>query len=240
MAQARPIPCQHAIRTQCSGGQAASIVALHLAQGFAQVRLRHQAARKVSADDQVINLFNQLFHAGIEIVQIGNHRNAGGTGPASSLKRCGRIVTINVQQARIHNPLALQVARLQRNPPIAPAQHGAFAHAVHQNQRLRAGASRSGNDLRLDPRARKFLAMQQGRVVLAELSHVARPHAPVLASHYGRRHLAAGQHRCGTVFNLGTTFRKCRERDERVGGVQSNADQLHLRRFSHIFTINGR
>jgi hypothetical protein len=55
----------------------------------------------------------------------------------------------------------------------------------------------------------------------------------MLAGHYGGSGLAAEEHVCGANFNFGTVSGKAGERNDGVGGVQADADEVDGEKGSH-------
>src|SRR5260370_33776680 len=88
--------------------------------------------------------------------------------------------------------------------------------------------------MRLDTEARKFRAVNRCGAVVANLADVARAQSPALASHHGGGDLAARQDLRGTEFHLGPARRIMSNGDQRVGGVESHADNGNLGRFGHL------
>ena len=122
---------------------------------------------------------------------------------------------------------------------ILPPKHRPLAAAVDQDQRLQAPGSGDGGDPRLHSSPGEGLVVQPGGIVVTQLADVACAHPPLLAGDHGRRDLAAGQHAGIAVLHLGTGSGIGVERDQRVGRVQSDADQIHFWQFLHHFTVNG-
>jgi hypothetical protein len=147
-------------------------------------------------------------------------------------------VSVYVERASVDDPFALQIFGLQAEPFIASAQNGPFAIAVDEDQGLRAGSVVNDNKLRLDSFAGKGTAVKCGCVIVAQLAYVTGLQAPVLAGDHSGGNLSAGKHVGGVVLHLRAAFRIVRERDQSVRSIQPDADQVHLRRFRHIVTVN--
>ncbi len=60
----------------------------------------------------------------------------------------------------------------------------------------------------------------------------------MLAGDYGGGYLSAGERADGGVFGLGAAGGVGGERDDRVGGVEANTDEVNLRGFRHLSTVN--
>ncbi len=128
------IPRQHSIRPQRRSRQTASVATLQLAQCILQISLSHQPARKVSADDEVVDILEQLLHARIDLIQIGDNRYPGLTSPGRRHGRRGRIIAIDKQSTRIHDPVALKIVRLQNKPFIPAAKHRPLSCTIDEDQ----------------------------------------------------------------------------------------------------------
>src|SRR5258708_16880080 len=88
----------------------------------------------------------QLLDAGIEFIEIGDHRYAGLARPTSRKSGCGGVVAVDVEDPRIRDPLAMEIAGLQYKALISPAENGTFSLSVDEDERLRAGSSGNGNE----------------------------------------------------------------------------------------------
>jgi hypothetical protein len=152
-----------------------------------------ELAGNVSAGDQVIHVFQELFHAGIKFIQISDHRNLGGTRPGRGLGRCGCVVAIQMKSAGVDDPIALEFFGTQSQAAVAPPKNGAFARSINKNERLLAGATGRGDEMRLDAEAGEFRAMEAGSAIFADLADVARAESPLLARYDRRSDLATGQ-----------------------------------------------
>ena len=60
----------------------------------------------------------------------------------------------------------------------------------------------------------------------------------MLAGYDGGGDLSAGESADGGVFRFGATRGVGGERDDRVGGVEANADEVNLRGFCHLLNVN--
>ena len=75
--------------------------------------------------------------------------------------------------------------------------------------------------------------MEGGGEIVAELADIAGAEAPVLAGDDGGGDLSAGKSADGGVLGLGAARGVGGERDDRVGGVETDADEVNLRRIRH-------
>ena len=108
------------------------------AEGLFEIPFAGEARGKVAADDEVVDVVDQVFDAGIELVEIGDHGDAGGAGPACGHGCCGGFKAIDVQGARIHDPGAIKVGGLEQQALVAAAEDSAFPSVVDKDERLRA------------------------------------------------------------------------------------------------------
>ncbi len=105
--------------------------------------------------------------------------------------------------------------------------------------RLKAGCAGDSDDLCVDARVGEGVAMKAGSVVFAELADVAGAEAPGLAGDDGGGGLAAGQKRPGGILDLGAALGEGGKRDEGVGGVEPDADEINLWGWGHGVIVKG-
>ena len=96
-----------------------------------------------------------------------------------------------------------------------------------------AGASRGGDEMGLDAQAIEFGAVNGGGAVVADLAHIAGAQAPLLAGGDRGCDLAAGQDVGGAKFDFRSQRGIVRKTNQRVGGVQSDTDQVNFGRWIH-------
>jgi len=227
------VPCEDAIGPQGCGGETAAIALLHLTQRLLKVGLRHEAAGEVPADDEVVDVFEELVYAWVQLVEIGDDGDAGGAGPAGGHGCDGGIVSIDVEGSCVDDPFAVEAGGLKIEPLVAPPEDGALAFAVDEDEGLAAGAVWNGDDLGLDAGAGELFAMKRCGVVVAEAAYVSRLQAPLLAGDDGACDLAAGEDVRGAELNLGAGEGIAGEGDYCVRGIEPDADQVDLRQFRH-------
>jgi hypothetical protein len=71
------VPGENAVLAEGRRGEHGAEAMMHLAKSGFEVRLLHEAAGKVAADNRVVDLFEQRFDAGIKLIEIGDYGNAG-------------------------------------------------------------------------------------------------------------------------------------------------------------------
>jgi len=172
--------------------------------------------------------------ARIQFIEVGDDGNARGARPGGGLGCCSGVVPIDVKSAGVEDPIALEFFRAQRQALVALPEDGALAGFIDEDERLLAGAGRSGEEMRLDADASKLRAMQRGRGVIADLADVARAESPLLAGHDGGGDLAAGQNCCGANFDFGAARGKVRDGNQGVNGIEADADEIDLRWVHHF------
>src|SRR5205085_5645899 len=101
-----------------------------------------------------------------------------------------RIVTIHVQRAGIHDPLAVEFFRMQTEPLVTPPKDGSFTLTIHQNHSLLAGAAGNRNDLCLDAGMCELVAMKLPSAIVSEFANIASAQSPALAGHHRARYLS--------------------------------------------------
>src|SRR5579885_762070 len=191
------VPCDNSVRPEGRRRKAAFIAALYASQSFFEIDFAGEAAGEITAYDGVVNIFKQLFYSGIEFIEISDYRDACAARPAGRERGCSGVMAVDEKRARMDHPFAIEVARLQHEPLVFAAEHGALACAINQNQRLRACAAGDCDELRFNSGFGKGLAVKIGCAVVAKLADVACLQAPTGAGHGSSGHLAAGEHGSG-------------------------------------------
>ncbi len=234
------VPGEDAVVAEGRGGEAAAVAAVHLAEGFFEVGLAHEAGGEVAADDEVVDVGEEVFDVGVELVEVGDDGDSGGAGPGGGEGGGGGVVAVDVEGAGVDDPVAVEIGGVEGEAFVAAAEDGALAFGVDEDEGLGAGSAGDGDDAGFDAGVGEGFAMEGGGEVVAEFADVAGAQAPVLAGDDGGRDLSAGEGADGGVFGLGAAGGVGGERDNGVGGVQSDADKVNLRRFRHGFTVNER
>lgn len=224
----RAVPGENALVSKSGGGKPASKALENKGERLAEVVLVGEPARDVAADDEIVNPGQQGIDAGVELVEIGDYGNVRRASPGSGSNGCRGVVTIHEKSARGRDPLRAKFLGLEREARISPPENGAFAGRVNKDEGLLAGAG-CGEELRFHTEAREFGAVDPGRFVIAEFSDVPRAKAPGLAGDHRRGDLASRQHRGGFKGDLRAAFGMVRKRDERIGSVQADANDVHVR-----------
>ena len=88
--------------------------------------------------------------------------------------------------------------------------------------------------MRLDAEPGKFRAVHRGSAVVAQFTDVTGAQSPLLASNHGGGDLAAGQDIRGSKFDLGPARGIVCNGNQRVGSIESDADDVNLGGFSHF------
>ena len=158
-----------------------------------EIGLASEASGEVAADDEVVDVFDEVFDAGIDFVEVGDDGDACGAGPACGEGGGGGFVAIDVKGAGVDDPVAIEIGGLEEEALVAAAEDGALAAAINEDEGLRAGGIRDGDEAGVDAGADECAAMQRGGIVVAELADIAGGQAPCLAGDDGCGDLAAGQ-----------------------------------------------
>ena len=153
----------------------------------------HQPAGEILTDDQIIDIRNQLFDAGIRVIEVGDDGNARLARPGSGLRGSGCVVAVDMQNASIDDPFAAKIGGPKNHLVVALANDSALAGSIDEDDVVQAGSAGDRNDLRFDADAAESILVQARRVVVAELANVACAQAPCLAGQGrdGGGHLAA-------------------------------------------------
>ena len=196
------VPGEDAAFAERGGGEFCAVAEMHVAEGELKVGLGHEAARKVAADDGVIDEGEELFNAGVELIEIGDDGDAGFPGPAGGEDGGSGIVAIDVEGAGGDDPFATKVVGLEDEAVIAVAEDGALSIGIDEDEGLGAGAAGNGDELGFDAGSREGLVMEAGGIVVAEFANVAGLEAPVLAGDDGGGDLAAGEDGAVAILSL--------------------------------------
>ena len=234
------VPGQDAVVTKGCGGEAASVATVHLAEGFFEIGLAHEAGWKIAADDEVVDVGEEVFDVGVKLVEVGDDGDSGGLGPGGGCNGGLGVEAVDMESAGVDDPFTVELGRVEGEAFVAATEDGALAFGVDEDEGLGACSAGDGDDAGLDTGVREGFAMEGGGEVVAKFADVAGVHSPVLASNDGGRDLSAGEGADGGVFGLGAADGVVRERDNGVCCVQSDADKVNLRRFRHSFTVNER
>ena len=222
----RAVVGEDAFGAERRGGEARAIAAADCRKRFAQIGFVGDAAGNVAAGDEVIDQREESVDAGVEFVEIGNDGNACGACPGGGDGCGGSVVAIEVEGAGFEDPLAAEVAGLKGETVVALPEYGALAGIVDEDEGLLTGAARRGEEMRFYAEAGEFGAVQGGGGIVANFSDVAGAQSPGLASDHGGGDLAAGENVGGAEFDLGAGSGVGVNGNERVGGVQTDADDV--------------
>jgi hypothetical protein len=187
-----------------------------------------EASGKVAADDEVVDVSEEIVDVGVEFIEVGDDRNVGGASPGGGEDGGFGIVAVDMEGAGVDDPLALQVGGMEGDAFVAAAEDGALASGVDEDEGLGADSAGNCNDASVDTSVREGFAVEGGGEVVAEFTDVASAKAPMLAGYDSGCDLSAGEGADGGVFGLGAADGVAGERDDRVGGVETHADEVNL------------
>ena len=230
---------EDAVGAEGGGGEAAVVAAVHLLKCAFEVGLLHETGGEVAGDDGVVDVGEELFDAGVELVEVGDDGDIGLAGPASGLGGGGGVVAVDVEGAGVDDPLALEVGGLEDEAGfgVAADEDGALAFGVDEDEGLGAGCSGDGDDTGFDAGVGEGLAMKGGGEIVAELADVAGLESPELAGDDSGGDLSAGENRGGGVLDLGAADGVFGEGNDGVGGVEAYAYEVDLGRGLHVFMV---
>lgn len=214
--------------TESCRSQAAAETLPDFGQRLAQVGFAGQASRNVAAGNQEVDFLQKRFNPRVQVIQIGDHGDAGFARPVCGGDCRSRIVTVDVEGAGVDDPFALEFFRLQGQSVVTLPENRALARIVDEDDCLLAGASRGGDEMGLDTQSIELSTMNGSGAVAADLAHVARAHPPLLAGGNRGCDLSAREDVGGTKFYFGSQGGIVRKTDQHVGSIQSDADQIKL------------
>ena len=125
------VPGEDAVLAEGCGGEPAAEAALHAMECGLEVLVGHEAAGEVARDDEVVDVVDQLFDAGVELVEVGDDGDAGLAGPAAA-----RVAAAVSRPSRCRAraeviQLRRQFFGLQDHGLVALAEDGALAFVDH-------------------------------------------------------------------------------------------------------------
>ena len=88
--------------------------------------------------------------------------------------------------------------------------------------------------MRFHAEAREFGAVQGGGEIVADFADVAGAQSPGLAGDHGGGDLASGEDASGAEFHLGPSGGELVNGNERVGGVEADADDVDFGSGAHL------
>jgi hypothetical protein len=194
----------------------------------AQVLVARQASRNITAGDEVIDFLQQCFYTRVEVVEVGDYRDAGIAGPSCRDRGGGCIVAIHVERSGVDDPFAVEFFRPQGQSIVALPQDGTLSSVVDQDNCLLAGASRGGDEMGLDAETIKLGAVNGAGCVVTNLTHIASPQTPLLTGGDGGCDLSAREEIGGAKFDFGSVRGMVRKTNQHVGSIQSDTDQVNL------------
>jgi hypothetical protein len=135
-------------------------------------------------------------------------------------------VAVEVECPCVEDPVTAEVACVESEAVVALPEDGALAGVVDEDERLLAGASWCGEEMRLDAVVGELGAVQGSGEVVADFADIAGAQSPGLAGDHGGGDLAAGKDVSGAEFDFGTGGGVVVNGNERVGGVEADADDV--------------
>jgi hypothetical protein len=227
------VPGEDALGAEGGGGETAAVAALHELEGAFEAGLVHQARGEVAADDEIVDVFEEVVDAGVGLVEIGDDGDGGGAGPAGGLDGGGGVVAVDMEGAGVDDPVALEVVGLEGEAVVAAAEDGALALGIDEDEGLGAGAAGDGGDAGFDTGVGEGLVVECGGDIVAQLADIAGAEAPVLAGDDGGGDLSAGEEGEVAVLGLGAAGGIGGEGNYGVGGVEADADEIDLGKLRH-------
>ena len=222
----RAVVGQDAFGAEGGGGQAGVVFCADGGEGLAEVGFAGDAAGDVAAGDQVIDEREKGIDAGVEIVEIGDYGDGGLACPGGGGGGGCGVMAIEVEGAGLADPILIEVGGLEGEAVVALPEDGALAGVVDQDEGLLAGAAGSGEEMGFDAEIGEFGAVQGGGEVVADFADVAGAESPGLAGDHGGGGLSAGENAGGAEFDLGAGCGIVVQRDEGVGSVEADADDV--------------
>lgn len=222
----RAVPGENAVSAERGAGEAAAETFVHGGKRAVQIVGCGELAGNVAAGDEVVHVGEKRFDAGIKFVEVGDDGNAGGARPrGGSGSGCG-VVAVEMKRAGVDDPIAVKFFGAERKAMVAAPEDGALAGVINEDEGLLAGAVGRGEEMRFDAEAGKFGGVERGGAVSANFADVTRAESPLPAGDDGGGGLAAGENGGGANFDFRAARGIVRDGNERVGGVEADADEV--------------
>ena len=233
------VPGEDALLAEGGGGEGATEAALDELEGLFEIALAGEHEGKVAAGDEVVNVGDEVFYAGVELVEVGDGGDACLARPTGGEGGGGGLKAVDVDGAGVDDPGAVEVFRAELEAVVAEVEDGALAACVDEDDGLRAGGVGHGDEAGIDAGAGELAAVERGGLVVAELADVARAEAPGLAGDDGAGGLAAGEDAGVVELDLGAAGGIGGEMNQRVRGVEAHTDKVNQRRLGHGGIVAG-
>ena len=160
---------EDAFLTKSGCSEPAVVAALHLAKSLLEIGFGCEARRKVAADDEVVDVADEVFDVGIELVEVRDDGNAGFAGPSGGEDGGLSVVAIDVESSRIGDPFTIEIsgAESEAAVKIAADEDSTFALGIDEDEGLWAGPSGDGDNASFDTGVGKGFAVERGGEIVA-------------------------------------------------------------------------
>ncbi len=141
---------EDALFAEGGGGESAVVAALHFSERLFEAGLGGEAGGKVAGDDEVVDVGEEGFDVGVELVEVGDDGDAGFAGPGGGEDGGFGVVAVDVEGAGVDDPFAVEVGGVEGETFVAADEDGAFALGVDEDDGLSAGGAGDGDDAGFD------------------------------------------------------------------------------------------
>jgi hypothetical protein len=209
------------------------IAAVALVQPLQRLLLVHgpgELIRQPLRSDQTIDLRQQFIDSRISRVEVNRHRHAGFVRPSRSLHRGFGVKTVNVQNARSRDHLALQLFGGDARAVVVVPEDGSFARKLLDDDHgaLGLGAHRDHHAAAIDALFLHRFDQHPAFVVVADLADVACAQSQTPRPDHRRRDLPAGHLPVIGQTDLGVEGREARDRHQMIDRVEAESDDVKL------------
>jgi hypothetical protein len=176
------IPSQGAIHTEGRAKGPEVVLPVKLRKRFEEVPFIRGVSRELFRSDRIIDEGQEAQESGSHVIQIGDNGDSRGASPGGRDAGRGRIVTVNVQEARGGHPDSLEKAWRDGQAPVANPCDGAFARTgIDEDEGELAQAARNVDQVRVNSSTPKFAPMNLCGWIIANDSDVVGSKPPSLA-----------------------------------------------------------
>jgi hypothetical protein len=128
------VECEDSLSAEGGRGEPAAEAALHLPKCGLQVRFAGEPAGQIAADDEEVNVVEELFDAFVGVVEVCDDEHAGLMGPAGGEGGGGGVMAVDVKCSGVDDPLAVEFGGLEDEALVAAAEDGAFAGVIDEDE----------------------------------------------------------------------------------------------------------
>lgn len=143
---------ENALLAEGGGGEAAVVAALHFSECLLKIGLGGETGGKVAGDDEVVDVVDEGFDVGIELVEVGDDGDVGFAGPGGGKDGGFGVVAVDMECAGVDDPFAIEVGGAEGEAGIGVTsdEDCALALRIDEDEGLSAGSAGDGENTGFD------------------------------------------------------------------------------------------